>query len=119
MKNYDYELERLRAIVEKGSKIESDDRAFILMLADELGVTFDPSKKRCKSCWLDAAVECSKKIKEMQGTEQVPDGRKYVLKTGVDVYFGSARVNSGTLTDELAERLLKRGFDKRFFEKCE
>ena len=47
------------------------------------------------------------------------DTRRFILKPGVDVYFGNIRVNEATLTDELAERILERGFAADYFVKCE
>ena len=78
--------------------------------------------KKCSSCYSDAILILIKKITE----ENLPkketattDNRKYILKSGVDVWFGSIRVNAVTLTDELAERIIARGFPVRYFDKYE
>ena len=57
--------------------------------------------------------------KSAQKDAQDDSAPAYVLRAGVDVYFGSTRVNAATLTDDLARAIIARGFDKSFFEKCE
>ena len=66
-------------------------------------------------------MQCFSKVQEMEAKEGAgEDPRKYILKPGVDVYFGSIRVNETTLTDELAEYILARGFMRKYFLKiCE
>jgi hypothetical protein len=94
-------------------------------IAGELGVSI-PKKTRCKFCWMNIAVECFGKIKETESatvnetaqTDANKQGCKYVLKPYVDLFFGSLRINAATITDELAEQIIKDGFDKRYFEKC-
>ena len=113
------EKDRLRAILNAGAKgMTADDRAFVRDLAKENGI--DIKNTRCKDCYLDAAVALLRldREKETAESEQETDERRYVLRPGVDVYFGSVRVNAETLTDELAERIIARGFEKKFFAKC-
>lgn len=111
--------ERLRDIINAGAKgMTADDRAFIRELAKQNGIVI--KNTRCKNCYFDAAVDLSWKEKEKEigaGAEKNAD-RRFVLRPGVDVYFGSVRVNAETLTDELAERIIARGFEKKFFAKC-
>jgi hypothetical protein len=66
-------------------------------------------------------MKCYNKATEMQAAESdTPDERRYILKPGVDVFFGNIRVNETTITDELAEAILARGFERKFFAKiCE
>ena len=66
------------------------------------------------------AVELYNTIEAEEGekNETTATERAYILKPNVDVYFGSIRVNAATLTDELAERILARGFERKFFSKC-
>ena len=113
------EKDRLRAIINAGAKgMTADDRAFVRELAKKNGIEI--KNTRCKDCYLDAAVASLRldREKETAESEQETDERRYVLRPGVDVYFGSIRVNAETLTDELAERIIARGFEKKFFVKC-
>ena len=78
--------------------------------------------KKCSSCYTDAILILIKKITEENLPKKetaITDSRKYILKEGVDVWFGSIRVNAVTLTDELAERIIARGFPTRYFDKYE
>ena len=109
---------RLREIVNKAARnLTEDDRLFMLSVANELGIERG-GKSGCVKCWHDLAVNCYNKIVENEQPD-AEDTRKYILKKGVDVYFGNIRVNEATLTDELAERILARGFERKFFAKCE
>lgn len=109
--------EELRAILNKPAReLTADDKASVQYIADELKIEINP-KRSCNSCWHDAAMQILESLKDDE-TEQKSDA-KYVLKQGVDVYFGSVRVNEHTLTDEMAERIIARGFEKKYFAKCE
>lgn len=109
---------RLREIVNKSARtLTEEDRLFLLSVANELGIE-KGGKNGCVKCLHDLAVRCYNKIVENEKPED-DDKRKYILKKGVDVYFGNIRVNEATLTDELAERILARGFERKFFAKCE
>lgn len=113
------EKDRLRTIINAGAKgMTADDRAFVRDLAKENGIEI--KNTRCKDCYLDAAVALLRldREKETAESERETDERRYILRPGVDVYFGSVRVNAETLTDELAERIIARGFEKKFFVKC-
>ena len=110
--------DRLRDIINAGAKgMTADVRAFVRDLAEENGIEI--KNTRCKDCYLDAAVALLRLDRESKNeSEQENDGCRYVLRPGVDVYFGNVRVNAETLTDELAERIIARGFEKKFFVKC-
>lgn len=114
-------LEQLRAVVNKPAKqLTEEDRATVEAIAGELGVAFT-GRKGCKSCIHDWAIMCAKELEKApqeQEQEEKPK-RKYKLKAGIDVFFGNIRVNELTLTDELAERLLARGFERKYIEVCE
>lgn len=109
------------------SELTKEQTNRIREIAGELGVSI-PKKTRCKLCWMNIAVECFEKIKDAETesetvnetakTDANENGCKYVLKPYVDLFFGSLRINSATITDELAEQIIKDGFDKRYFEKC-
>ena len=117
------EIEKLKELYRNKSlskaTISKKDKAYIEGLCSTYDVKFN---KKCSSCYSDAVLILIKKITE----ENLPkketattDNRKYILKSGVDVWFGSIRVNAVTLTDELAEKIIARGFPVRYFEKYE
>lgn len=110
--------DRLRDIVNAGAKgMTADVRAFVRDLAEDNGIVI--TNTRCKDCHLDAAVALLRLDREKDAVPaEENDGRRYILRPGVDVYFGSVRVNAETLTDDLAERIIARGFEKKFFVKC-
>ena len=117
------DIEKLKEIYRKKTlskaTLSKKDKAYIEGLCTDYDVKLN---KKCSSCYSDAILILIKKITE----ENLPkketattDNRKYILKSGVDVWFGSIRVNAVTLTDELAERIIARGFPTRYFEKYE
>ena len=111
--------DRLRDIINAGAKgMTADVRAFVRGLAEENGIEI--KNTRCKDCHLDAAVALLRLDREKDASAETEenDDRRYVLRPGVDVYFGSVRVNAETLTDDLAERIIARGFEKKNFVKC-
>lgn len=109
----------LRAIVNKPARsLTDEDKSFLLWAGEETDVQRG-GKSGCVKCWHDFAMQIWNKLQEQEEPEAAADdSRKYILKKGVDVYFGNTRVNEATLTDELAERILARGFERKFFEKC-
>ena len=119
MENLQETINRLERIVNNKSAISTEDRAFVREVAPEFGVEI--RNTRCKDCYADAAVLCLIEARKRIAPEQKPeeDKRKYILKAGTDVYFGHVRVNEATITDELAARLIERGFERKFFVKCE
>ena len=117
MENVQEILERVERIAKDPKTITAEDRAFLREVAPQLGVTI--KNTRCKDCYTDAAILCVLKCREQLQPEKDEDGRRYVLKKGVDVYFGTIRVNEVTLTDELAERIIAKGFERKYFVKCE
>lgn len=118
--NYNEIKSKLREIVDTpASALTPEQKAAVREYAKTFGVEFKP-KPRCASCYHDAAMEIWERVKEEESKENVPeDTRKYILKPGVDLFFGSIRVNEVTLTDELAEQILARGFNRKYFLKCE
>ena len=117
------EIEKLKEIYRKKTlskaTLSKKDKAYIEGLCSTYDVKLN---KKCSSCYSDAILILIKKITE----ENLPkketattDNRKYILKSGVDVWFGSIRVNAVTLTDDLAQRIIARGFPVRYFEKIE
>ena len=109
--------ERLRAIAQGNPQsMTKDDRDFVKECADELGVQI--KNTRCRSCYYDAALDCVVRIEKPEEKSAEKDDRRYVLRKGVDLLFGDIRVNAATMTDELAERIIARGFETKYFEKC-
>ena len=54
----------------------------------------------------------------MKVTSATPE-QKFELKKGVDVIFAGMRINDATLTDDLARKIIKLGFNKRYFAKLD
>ena len=112
------DIEKLKELY-RNKTLSKKDKAYIEMLCATYYVKLN---KKCSSCYSDAILILIKKITE----ENLPkketattDDRKYILKSGVDVWFGSIRVNAVTLTDDLAQRIIARGFPTRYFDKYE
>ena len=112
-------IERLRAIV-NAKTMSKDDRQFVKDLCDELNEQ-KPAKANCRACWLEVALNLYRSLNGSKDEEVAKNTeRKYILKSGVDLLFGNIRVNEATLTDEMAERILARGFERKYFAKiCE
>ena len=114
------DIEKLKELY-RNKSLSKKDKAYI----EELCTAYDVKlNKKCSSCYSDAILILIKKITEKnlpkKETETATtDDRKYILKSGVDVWFGSIRVNAVTLTDELAEKIIARGFPTRYFDKYE
>lgn len=112
------EIEKLKELY-RSKNLSKKDKTYIEGLCSTYDVKLN---KKCSSCYSDAILILIKKITE----ENLPkketataDNRKYILKSGVDVFFGSIRVNEVTLTDDLAEKIIAQGFPVRYFEKFE
>ena len=118
--NYDEIKNKLREIVDTpAAALTPEQKAAVREYAKAYWVEFKP-KARCASCYHDAAMAIWERVKEAEAKESAPeDTRKYILKPGVDLFFGSIRVNEVTLTDDLAEQILARGFNHKYFIKCE
>ena len=121
------EIEKLKEIYRRKTlskaTLSKKDKAYIEGLCSTYDVKLN---KKCSSCYSDAILILIKKIteenlpkKETETATATTDDRKYILKEGVDVWFGSIRVNAVTLTDELAQRIIAKGFPTRYFEKFE
>ena len=113
---------RLREIVNKSARTLTDaDKDFLNRLGVELGIE-KTGKSSCQKCWHDFAMQCWQGIaaREPEDAPKTAEtARKYVLKKVVNLLFGTIVVNEATLTDELAEQIIARGFEKKWFEKCE
>lgn len=106
--------ERIREIINTpASMLSNSDKQFLLDAGQQVGVP----KGTCQRCWHDYAMRVWKALDVEQQEEQ--DTRAYVLRDGVDVFFGNIRVNDATLTEDLARYLLDHGFNRKYFKKCE
>lgn len=107
--------QQLREIAEKrASGVTIDDMELIKQLSAELKKPFEPKTTKCRQCYIDQAVVLWKALQD----DDQEDGREYKLRPGIDMYFGSIRVNSATIdTDAKAKELLDMGFPIRFFVK--
>lgn len=112
--------EQLRGIINTPARnLSAYDKGLIEQIAPQYGLKL-PEKKSCNSCWIDLAVQVYNEIESEEKAQGEPqDERHFILKPNVDVYFGGIRINAATLTDELAERILARGFERKYFLKCE
>lgn len=107
-------ISRLKEIAGKtANQITKADKEFIRQYADRYGVGLPKDKPNCKSCYVDAAVQIYKAIKD---AEPKPTDRKYVLRDGVDVIWRGIRINEASVTDELAEKWIANGFPKVYFK---
>ena len=112
------DIEKLKELY-RNKSLSKKDKTYI----EELCTAYDVHlNKKCSSCYSDAILILIKKITEKNLPKKetaTTDNRKYILKSGVDVWFGSIRVNEVTLTDDLAQRIIARGFPTRYFDKYE
>lgn len=104
-------LSRLREICDVAHAITKEDKDYLKREAKRAGVEISACND-CPNKWADLAVQLYRKLK----ADEKPDsGEHYQLKEGVDVIFGGVRVNEATITDELAAKLLARGFARKWF----
>ena len=112
------DIEKLKELY-RNKSLSKKDKTYI----EELCTAYDVHlNKKCSSCYSDAILILIKKITEENLSKKetaTTDDRKYILKSGVDVWFGSIRVNAVTLTDALAEKIIAMGFPTRYFDKYE
>lgn len=107
-------IKQLKEIAGKtANQVTKADKEFIRQYADRYGVELPKDKPNCKSCYVDAAVQIYKAIKD---AEPKPTDRKYVLRDGVDVIWRGIRINEASVTDELAEKWIANGFPKVYFK---
>ena len=119
------DIDKLKELYKKKTlskvTLSKKDKSYIEGLCSTYDVKLN---KKCSSCYSDAILILIKKITEenlpkKENATATTDNRKYILKSGVDVWFGSIRVNAVTLTDELAEKIIAKGFPTRYFENYE
>jgi hypothetical protein len=95
-------IKQLKEIAGKtANQVTKADKDFIREYASQYGVELPKDKPNCKSCYVDAAVQIYKAIKD---AEPKPTERKYILRDGVDVIWRGIRINEASVTDELAEK---------------
>lgn len=103
----------------RAADLTPEQKDAIKEYANQFGVPTDNLQTNCGSCYHDLALRVYNAIVEQESEKEKDDKRRYVLKQGVDLFFGDIRVNAATMTDELAERIIARGFEKKYFAKCE
>ena len=114
------EIEKLKELY-RNKSLSKKDKTYIEGLCTDYDVKLN---RKCSSCYSDAILILIKKITEENLSKKetetaTTDSRKYILESGVDVWCGSIRVNEVTLTDDLAEKIIARGFPTRYFDKYE
>lgn len=102
--------EWLREVATNRPALTEDEKQQIRELANAAGVTI--RKTSCKDCYYDAAVEILSKTAKAE--EPAPVSGRWAVRPGLDVIFRGKRVNADTITDDLAEWLLERGFPSYF-----
>ena len=114
------DIEKLKELY-RNKSLSKKDKTYIEGLCIDYDVKLN---KKCSSCYSDAILILIKKITEenlpkKETATATTDNRKYILKSGVDVWFGSIRINAVTLTEDVAQRIIARGFPTRYFDKYE
>lgn len=86
----------------------------LLFTAEGYGIPFQ-GRKNCRQCFNDLAIQI---YNHEQKIKQPVHKSKYRLRDGVDVRIAATgeRISNATLTDELADRLIKSGLKKYFIE---
>lgn len=84
------------------------EKRFLRYEAERLGIP-PVVHTGCNDCYRDLAIQIYAK-------EKAAEDARFILNDGVDIIFGrnGVRVNAMTLTDEIAERLIKAGYTKLF-----
>ena len=115
----DYRQELRELVNVPARELTQEQKERILQIAEELGVKTE-TRQHCSRCWHELAMQCYIRIAEQEQADNIEnDPRRYILRPNLDVIFEGIRVNAATLTDELAEQLIARGFERKFFVKCE
>lgn len=74
----------------------------------------------CQNCYIDACVSIYNLLKNDKNVTTATDTeQKFILKKGVDVIFCGIRINDATITDDLARKIIKLGFNKEYFTKID
>lgn len=94
----------------KKRRFSNEEKLFLREKAAENYIKFT-ERAGCQACFQDLAIEIYNKTRKKE-----PVKSKYKLKEGVDVviFATGERINSATITEELAERLMKTGLKKYF-----
>lgn len=104
------ELRELCERVAKRRKTSSEEKTVIAAECRERGIELNT---KCPNCYVDAAVLIYSQLPKREQPEET--GRKWILRPGIDVTFGGIRICAATITDELAEDIVARGFSKMLF----
>jgi len=96
----------------KKKSFTDQEKSELLRIAKSYGIEFS-GRSNCRNCFNDLAVQI---YNHEQKLNQPVQKSKYRLRDGVDVRIAATgeRINNDTLTDEMAERLIKSGLKKYF-----
>lgn len=93
------------------------EREYIIELCKKYNISLN---NNCRNCYIDACVSIYNLLKNDKNiTTDTATEQKYILKKGVDVLFGGIRINNATLTDNLARKIIKLGFNTKYFAKID
>lgn len=105
------ELRELCERVVKRGRTYADEKKVIEAECEARGIALN---KKCSNCYTDAAAVIYSQLPKPE-IEQEETEHKWILRPGIDVLFGGIRICAATITDELAENVVARGFSKMFF----
>lgn len=117
------ELQELCKRVVNRGRSSAEEKAVIAEECKARGIELNT---RCPNCYIDAAALIFSQLNVSEVREHAPevkeqapeeDGRKYVLRSGVNVLCNGVHVCEATITDELAEKLVAVGFPLIYFAK--
>lgn len=92
------------------------EREYIIELCVKYNIKLN---KNCQNCYIDACLSIYNLLKNDINVASATLEQKYILKNDVDVLFCGIRINNATLTDNLARKIIKLGFNKKYFAKID
>jgi len=103
--NYKQIFDNLKALQNRAFSLSKQDRKDIRDLSKEFNIEF-AYRKNCSSCYADQIIVLLIRVKK----ELLPEENAncdYVVIGDKDVKIRGVRINNGTITNELAEWLIK------------
>lgn len=106
-------MEKLKKLAAK-KRLTKDEREYIAAMAETVGLKV--TNPKCGQCWQDLAVRTVLALQAVEaGGNNVPEGRRLVIRDGVDVRFCGIRVTPATIdSDEAVQQLLDKGLPRRW-----
>ena len=109
-------LEFCKKIVNKKT-LTRKEREYIIELCTKYNISLNTN---CQNCYVDACVTIYNLLNNNKSVTTATDTeQKFELKKGIDVLFCGMRINNATLTDALARKIIKLGFNKEYFAKID